>query len=550
MSNQHRLPPVYQPVTYRGLMRGANQIVNSIRPTLGPVARVVAVERPLEPSGPELLDNGGTIAKRIIQLPDYRADVGAMFVRDLLWRLQDQEGDGTATAAVLFQEVFNAGVRLVTAGHNARRLQMFLEAGMHVVLDELRRQTVAVTGASQLAQVAFTVCHDQALSELLGEIFDLVGGYGRVEIREGSGRGLDREYVEGIYWERGLLSRQMFSDPVRMRSELENAAIVVSDLHVREPQQFIPLLTAALQANLRQLLIMVDEVSDSALSVLLANNRPEHMQILAVRTPGFGREQQADFLADTAILTGARAFLRAAGDSFATIKAEDFGRARRVWADHRSFGIVGAKGDPRALRRHLAELRTAHDAALEIGLRGRLHERIGRLLGGSATLRVGALTVRDLEARKELADRTAATVRGALQEGVVAGGGAALLACRKVVLQQRDNATDPDERAAYKILADALDKPLRVIAANAGYDPSDVLADVRTAGSGHGFDALTGRVVCMADAGIMDPASVVKSAVYTALSGAALGLTIDVLVHRSEQPTRATPPTPGKRKRL
>ena len=221
---------------------------------------------------------------------------------------------------------------------------------------------------------------------------------------------------------------------------------------------------------------MVDEVSDSALSLLLANNRPDHMHILAVRTPGFGREQQADFLADTAMLTGARAFLRAAGDSFESINAEDFGRARRVWADQRSFGIVGAKGNPRALRRHLAELRTAYEAALDIGLRGRLHERIGRLLGGSATLRVGGVTVRDLEARKELADRTAATVRGALQEGVVPGGGVALLACRSALQRQRAAATGPRRARSLQILADALGEPLRTIAANAGYDPSDVLA--------------------------------------------------------------------------
>lgn len=550
MSNNLRLPPVFQPTTYRAFMAGADRIVATIRPTLGPVARTVAIQRPLDQRGPELLDNGGVIAKRIIQLPDYRADVGAMFVRDMLWRLQEQEGDGTATAAVLFQATFNEGVRLVAAGLNARRLQGFLEEGIEVILNELRRQTVPVNDAHHLAQVAFTVCQDRELSDLLGEIFDIVGGYGRLEIREGSSRGLEREYVEGIYWERGLLSRQMVADPQRLRSELEDAAIVLSDLNIQEPQQILPVLVTAFQAGLKRLLIVADEIADSALSLLLANSKPDHMQILAVKTPGFGREQQADFLVDAAVLCGGRPFLRATGDTFKAIRSEDFGRARRVWADLRSFGLIGGMGDPRQLRRHLAALRAAHSETDDLALRGKLHERIGRLMGGSATLRVGGVTVRDIEARKELAERTAAAVRGAMQEGVVPGGGVALLACRPALQRCIDATHDPEARAAYQILLRAVAEPLRTIVANAGYDPSDALAEVRMAGPDHGFDVLTGRVTAMGAAGITDPANVVKAATYAGLTSAALALTIDVMVHRTEQPAHATPPSPARRKRL
>ncbi|GIK75208.1 MAG: 60 kDa chaperonin 2 [Chloroflexota bacterium] len=550
MSNNLRLPPVFQPTTYRAFMAGADRIVATIRPTLGPVARTVAIQRPLDQRGPELLDNGGVIAKRIIQLPDYRADVGAMFVRDMLWRLQEQEGDGTATAAVLFQATFNEGVRLVAAGLNARRLQGFLEEGIEVILNELRRQTVPVNDAHHLAQVAFTVCQDRELSDLLGEIFDIVGGYGRLEIREGSSRGLEREYVEGIYWERGLLSRQMVADPQRLRSELEDAAIVLSDLNIQEPQQILPVLVTAFQAGLKRLLIVADEIADSALSLLLANSKPDHMQILAVKTPGFGREQQADFLVDAAVLCGGRPFLRATGDTFKAIRSEDFGRARRVWADLRSFGLIGGMGDPRQLRRHLAALRAAHSETDDLALRGKLHERIGRLMGGSATLRVGGVTVRDIEARKELAERTAAAVRGAMQEGVVPGGGVALLACRPALQRCIDATHDPEARAAYRILLRAVAEPLRTIVANAGYDPSDALAEVRMAGPDYGFDVLTGRVTAMGAAGITDPANVVKAATYAGLTSAALALTIDVMVHRTEQPAHATPPSPARRKRL
>ena len=550
MSNQLRLPPVYQPITYRAFMAGADRIVATIRPSLGPVARTVAIQRPLDHNSPELLDNGGLIAKRIIQLPDYRADVGAMFVRDMLSRLQEQEGDGTATAAVLFQVAFNEGVRLVTAGLNARQLQTHLAAGTQVILDVLRSQTQAVASASELASVAFTICQDRELSDLIGEIFDIIGGDGRLEIREGSGRKLEREYVEGMYWDRGLLSRQMVADAQHLRSDLEDAAIVFSDLQIREPQQILPVLLAAFQAGYRQLLIVADEIGDRAMSLLLANNKPDHMQILAVKTPGFGRDQQAEFLSDAATLCGGHPFLRATGDTFASIRAEQFGRARRVWANLRSFGLSGGKGDPRGLRRHLAALRRLHAETPDLGLRSRLHERIGRLMGGSATLRIGGVTVREMEANKEVAERTAAAVRGAVQEGVLPGGGVALLACQPTLQRCLAAADEPEGRAAYQILLRAVAEPMRVIVANAGYDPSDVLAEVRMAGPGYGFDALGGRITTMQEAGLYDPANVTKAAVYAGLSSAALALTIDVIVHRTQQPTHATLPTPTRRKQL
>ncbi len=551
MSNSVRLPPVYQPVTYRAFMAGADRIVATVRPTLGPGARTVAIQRPLDHrGGPELLDNGGVIAKRIIQLPDYRADVGAMFVRDMLWRLQEQEGDGTATAAVLFQKIFSEGVRLVAAGLNARRLQTHLETGMQIILDALHCQTKAVTGASELADVAFTICQDRALSDLFGEIFDILGDYGRLEIREGNGRGLEREYVEGMYWNRGLLSRQMLADAQQLRSELEDVAIVFSDLQIREPQELLPLLITAFQAGHRRLLIVADEMADSAISLLLANSKPDQMQILAVKTPGFGRDQQTEFLSDAAAICGGRVFLRATGDTFASIRAEHFGRARRVWAELHSFGVSGGKGDPRLLRRHLAALRALHAKPPALALRSRLHARIGRLMGGSATLRVGGATVREVEARKDLAERTAAAVRGALQEGVVPGGGVALLDCRPVIQRRLTTADEPEERAAYQILLRAVAEPLRTIVANAGYDPNDVLSEVRMAGPGYGFDVLGGRITAIQEAGLYDPANVTKAAVYAGLSSAALALTIDVIVHRTEQPAHATPPTPGRRKQL
>lgn len=541
---------VFQPATYRGIQRGVNQMVEAIRPTLGPRPRIVAIDRILDGKMPELLDNGGTIARRIIQLPDGDEDIGAMLVRDLLCRLKEQVGDGTATAAVLFQSVYNEGVRYLASGGNAMRLHFYLEKGVRVILDQLTGMTVHLTGKEKLAQIAETICYDPPLAKMLGEIFDIIGEYGRLEIRPGRSRGLEREYVEGMYWERGLVSREMITDHNRLRTEFENAAILISDLEIKAPRQLFPVLELAIKADIRSLLVVASKLSDGAIAFLLANKNPEKFQAVAVKTPGWGTDEQAAALADLAVLTGGCAFIKVAGHTFSRIKLQDFGYARRVWADRRNFGIVGGKGNPRALRQHIATLRTAFEQSDEPAAREKLRKRIGKLLGGSATLWVGGATELEIEARQELAERTAKAMRGATIEGVLPGGGMSLLACRPALQRMLDQSTDPDERAAYRILIKAMAEPIRTIIANAGYDASEVMAEIKLAGSGHGFDVTSGQVVDMAQAGIYDATTVQKSAVYAAIASAAQALTIDVLVHRRVQPDKATIPAPSRRKRL
>lgn len=541
---------VFQPATYRGVQQGINKIANAIRPTLGPNPRVVAIDRILDDRMPELLDNGGIIARRIIQLPGKSEDVGAMFLRDVLWRLHDQVGDGTATAAVLFQFIYNQGVRYLTSGGNAMRLRAALEKGMGVIINQLTEMTVHLKGQEPLAQIAKTLCYDPPLAKMFGEIFDIIGEHGRLEIREGRSRELEREYVEGMYWERGLMSREMIADHQRARTEFENAAILISDLEIKEPQQLFPALELALRAQIKSLLIVADKLSDSAIGFLLANKKPDRFQVIAVNTPEYGKIDQAGALEDLAMLTGGKAFLKITGDTFNNIKTEDFGHARRAWADTRNFGIIGGKGNPRALRQHIARLRAAYNNTDDLVIRERLLKRIGKLLGGSATLWVGGATEMDIKERVEIAKRTAAAMRGAMAEGVVPGGGVALLACRPALQDMLNQAADTDERAAYGILIDALAEPLRTIVSNAGYDDRDVMAEIRPAGPGYGFDVKTGQVVNMMDAGIYDTATVQKAAVHAAVASAALALTIDILVHRTEQPKHASANGRGKRKRL
>jgi chaperonin GroEL len=511
----------------------------------------VAIDRLLDAGMPEMLDDGGTIAKRIIQLPDLNEDVGAMYLRDVLWRLHDQVGDGAATAAVLFQVIYNEGVRYLTSGGNARRLHDYLQQGMTAIVDHLTGMTVEAKGKAQLAQVAESICYDPSLAKMMGEIFEIVGEYGRLEIREGRGRELEREYVEGMYWERGLVSREMVTDQTRLRTEFESAAILISDLDINEPQQLFPVLEIALRAEIKALLIVAHKLSDPVIGFLLANKNPEKFQVVAVNTPGYGKTEQIAALEDLAILTGGKPFIKVAGDTFNRIRAEDFGRARRVWASQRNFGIISGKGNPRRLRQHIATLRATYDGTEDIVLREKLLKRIGKLLGGSATLWVGGATELEINERLELAKRTAAAMRGAIMEGILPGGGVSLLACRPLLQDRLDQSRDTDERAAYRILLEAMTVPFRVLVTNAGFDDRDLLAEIRLAGKpGFGFDVASERVVDMMEAGIWDAAVVQKAAVYAAISSAALALTIDIMVHRTEQPDYATGRGPGKRKRL
>jgi len=525
------------------------QLVKAVAPTLGPRPRVVAFSPEFGSTQPDLYDNGGEIARRLLQLQGRDEDVGAMLLRDLLWRLQNQVGDGTATAAVLFGVVYTEGIHYLTAGGNSRRLQTCLEQGLAVMLDVLTGATIRLEGKTKLAQLAASISHDAELSHFLGEIFDIIGSYGRLEIRTGRSREIEREYVEGMYWERGLMSREMITDRTQMRTEFENPAIVVSDLEITEPQELVPVLELALRHEIKSLLIVAGSLSDRAIGFLLANNKPEQFQVAAVTTPEYGKDHQATALQDMATLIGGSVFLKVTTDTFAPIRFEDLGHARRAWADLRNLGVIGGKGDAKVLRQHIHELQRAYQHADQPVPKEKLRERIGKLMGGSATLWVGADTEMAVERRVEVAKRTAAAMRLAMEEGVVPGAGSALLECRRALRQRLGEAKDPDERAAYEILIKAAEAPTRVIAANAGLDASDVMAELRLAGPGHGFDAIEERVASTDDWGIYDPAGVVKAALFGAVKTAALALTVDAIVHHAE-PEQAPPLRPTPRMKL
>lgn len=545
----HGLTPgvVFQPRSRQRFQQGIAAIVDAIRPTLGPLPRLVAVSRTHTGDSPELLDDGGLIARRIVALTDRDADMGAMFVRHVLWRLREEVGDGTATAAVLLKTIYDEGAKHIVAGGNAMRLREALESLLPLLLDELSRQSIPLSPrerageapssgvrAESLTNFARSACPDLETADLLGEIFDVIGLDGHLEVENARGQRSKREYIEGAFWESGLASRSMVNDPRRLVARLENAAILITDLEINSAQALVPALRAVMEGGHTALAIIARKFSDDASALLVNASNSGKLTAIGIKTPGTGTADQFANLQDLVTLAGGRAILTATGDSIESLRSDDFGRARRLWADPEYFGIVGGKGDPLALRRHLSNLKSALNASDSSDSRRKLRARLGRLNGGAARLLVGGQTESEQKHRRGQAERASLVMRAALRDGILPGGGAAFLACRAALAPSGDSAQSAEQSAACRILQKALAHPAIAIATNAGYKLHDLPP-------GLGFNALTGQPADMLAAGILDAAGVQKAALVTAVKGAALALTVDVLIHHVSPQFSAEP---------
>jgi chaperonin GroEL len=523
---------VFQPKTYHQLKKGIDLVADAVRPTLGPLPRLVAVEKFNGKELPEFLDDGATIARRIIQVKPRSADVGAMLIRHALWKMHTEAGDGTVTMAVLYQALFGEGVRAVTQlGSNPMLLRAGLEKGREAVLGCLRESAVPLAGKAQIAAIAHGMVQgDAEMADILGEIFDIVGPEGLIVVEGGNRRGIEREYIEGTYWElSGWFSRHLVTDLTEKKAAFEDSAIFISDLSLTDPAQLVPVLEKCVRGGVKKLVIVAKEVSDRVIGLLVNNNAAKTIRTLAVRTPRILEMDRVAAMEDIAVLTGGRIFYSAAKTNLEDFRVEDLGQARRAWATDNLFGIFGGKGDSRRVRQHIKHVQGKLSLAELESEREAVQKRIGRLLGGTAILRVGGMTETEREIRKEMANRAVAGLRNAVRSGVVAGGGAALLHARAAL--DGLPAGNEDESTAYKILRRALEEPLRAIAQNAGFQPDVVIEKIKDAPEGTGFDARSGKIVDMRENGILDAVLVLVKALEIAASGAALALTTDVLVH-------------------
>jgi chaperonin GroEL len=526
---------VRQPHTYQALLRGVDLITKAIRPTLGPLPRLVVIEGTRRTDVPEFLDDGATIARRIFWTKPRGSDVGAMLIRHALWRMHQEVGDGSTTMGVMYQLIFREGVRyIIQYGCNAMLLRAGLEKGLKVVLETLRQQAKPLKGKQPVANIARGMCQgDTEMAKMMGEIFDFVGPEGLIVVEGYNKWGLEREYIEGTYWKlSGYFSSHFASDPAAKKVVFEDTPLLLSDFTITDPHVLVPVLEKCIKAGHKKLVIVAADLTDSVIGLLINNNQAKTIETLAVRNPKVLEMDRVASLEDFAVLTGGKPYLAAAHTTLDDFNVEDLGYARRAWATESMFVIYGGKGDPRQIRKHIIEIKGVLSKAELDSEKNWLQSRIGRLNGGTAILRVGGIHETEREARTAVAERAVTGLRTAILGGVVPGGGTALINAQQALAELP--AQNEDEAIAYRILARALEEPMRTIAHNAGYVADVVIEKVKASPRGYGLDATTGHIVDMRQAGIQDAAIVLKKALEIAVSGAAMALTTDILVLHSE----------------
>ena len=519
------------------MQAGVNKLVTAMRPTLGPLPRAVAIERALRGRSPELLDSGGTIARRIVDLPEKSENVGAMMVRGMVWRLQELVGDGTVTAALIFQSLYNDGVRYLAAGGNPALLRESLECAAELALARLDTMRTTLQGQAQLTGAALAICGDEDLAVMLGESFHLLGEYGSFEVRGGQRGESNQEYVQGSYWSGTLVGTE---SPIT-RIERDDAALLISDLALDDPQSLVPLLRTAAAEQIRYLFVITPQVSDKVLALARQSQRTEGLHIYPLRVTETQAGTMHWVLEDIAALIGAQVLLGAAGYTWQDVHAGHIGGARRIWADKHNIGIMGGNADPHILRQVVQRLRETHARSKDKAIREATLVRIGKLMGGSVVMNTGGYTESELQALQNTAERSATALRAGLRSGVVPGGGVALLNCRSAVDDLARNAETSDVRAACQMLQNALAAPFRALLENAGISPGVLMADMAQAGEGFGCDIRSGTILDMRAAGIVDVAEVQRAALQYAVQSAALALTVNTIVHRRKPPVMNTP---------
>ncbi len=523
-----------QPQVYQDIQNGINLIAQAIRPTLGPHPRLVLNEMPQHVEQPEFLDDGAVIARRIVQVKPRGIDIGAMLLRSAAWKMHEEVGDGAATMVVLYQSIFNLGVQYITkVGCNPMLLRQGFLKGLKTSLQALKEQSLPVIGKENITHLASGMTQgDNDMANMLGEIFDIVGTDGLIVVEKGNRSGLEREYIEGTYWHiSGWYSRLFINDPSGKQAVYEDAALLISDLSLKNPEMIVPVLESCVKAGIKKLVIVAGELSDSVIGLLEQNRKAKVIEVMVVRTPRLGETQRVANMEDIAALTGARPFYSASKSNLDDFKVEDLGHARRAWATESLFGVFGGKGDIRQVRQRIVFLRNQIRQSEQDAEKALLQDRLGRLSGGTAILRVGGFTETEMKWREEVAKRAITGIRLAMQDGVVPGGGAGLLGCQTALLEMPSD--NEDEAYAYRILAHALEEPMRVIAENAGFSADVVLDRVQSSPSGFGLDVRQEKILDLRSAGIQDSTRVLKKALEVAISGAAMALTTDVIIHHS-----------------
>ena len=510
------------------MVRGVDILADTVKVTLGPKGRNVVLEKSF--GSPLITNDGVTIAKEI-ELEDHFENMGAKLVSEVASKTNDIAGDGTTTATVLTQAIVREGIKNVTAGANPIGIRRGIEAAVAAAVEALKNNAIPVANKEAIAQVAAVSSRSEKVGEYISEAMEKVGKDGVITIEESRGMETELEVVEGMQFDRGYLSQYMVTDSEKMVADLENPYILITDKKISNIQEILPLLESILQSN-RPLLIIADDVDGEALPTLVLNKIRGTFNVVAVKAPGFGDRRKA-MLEDIAILTGGTVITEDLGLELKDATIEALGQAARVTVDKDSTVIVEGAGNPEAISHRVAVIKSQIETTTSEFDREKLQERLAKLSGGVAVIKVGAATETELKEMKLRIEDALNATRAAVEEGIVAGGGTALA---NVIPAVAALELTGDEATGRNIVLRALEEPVRQIAHNAGFEGSIVIDRLKNAEVGTGFNAATGEWVNMIEEGIIDPVKVSRSALQNAASVASLILTTEAVVANKPEP--------------
>lgn len=515
------------------MVRGVDILADTVKVTLGPKGRNVVLEKSF--GSPLITNDGVTIAKEI-ELEDHFENMGAKLVSEVASKTNDIAGDGTTTATVLTQAIVREGIKNVTAGANPIGIRRGIEAAVATAVEALKNNAIPVANKEAIAQVAAVSSRSEKVGEYISEAMEKVGKDGVITIEESRGMETELEVVEGMQFDRGYLSQYMVTDNEKMVADLENPYILITDKKISNIQEILPLLESILQSS-RPLLIIADDVDGEALPTIVLNKIRGTFNVVAVKAPGFGDRRKA-MLEDIAILTGGTVITEDLGLELKDATIEALGQAAKVSVDKDSTVIVEGAGNPEAIANRVAVIKSQIETTTSEFDREKLQERLAKLSGGVAVIKVGAATETELKEMKLRIEDALNATRAAVEEGIVAGGGTALV---NVIPAVEDLELTGDEATGRSIVLRALEEPVRQIAYNAGYEGSIVIDRLKNAEAGTGFNAATGEWVNMIEAGIIDPVKVSRSALQNAASVASLILTTEAVVANKPEPVAPAP---------
>jgi chaperonin GroEL len=520
------------------MLKGVNVLANAVRVTLGPKGRNVVLGKKF--GSPLITKDGVTVAKEI-ELKDKYENMGAQMVKEVATKTNDIAGDGTTTATVLAQAIFREGVKNVTAGANPMALQRGIQLGVEAAVKALEKMSKNVKGKEELANVAaVSANNDRELGDLISEAMDRVGRDGVVTVEESRTLQTELDLVEGMQFDRGYLSPYFVTNPDRMEAVLEEPLILLHEKKISAMRDLLPLLEQVANQG-RQLLIIAEDVEGDALATLVVNRLRGTIKVCAVKAPAFGDRRKA-ILEDIATLTGGRLITEDLGIKLESVTVEDLGSAKRVIVDKENTTVVEGAGESKAIQGRVATIRHQIEETTSDYDREKLQERLAKLAGGVAVIRVGAATETEMKEKKMRVEDAVNATRAAAQEGIVPGGGVALVRAAKALDKIEE---DGDVRTGVRLLRRAMEEPLRRIAENAGMDGAVVIGKIEDSKGAVGYNAATGVFEDLVKAGIIDPTKVVRTALQNAASIAALMLTTDAAVTDAPEPKKAGPPMPG-----